>query len=352
MYDAQDDWIENVRQTHEAAKGKPMIINPRCFLLTLAAAVVLTACSAPTGNAPTPDANASSAKSVAAAPTADTLLALDKQANEAYIRGDGKFFEGFLSDRFVMRNGGARLDKADTVRRISGNKCDVKDGWALTDPQMLKIDNDAYVLSYVSNMEGSCTADGKTEKMPSPVRSATLLVRNGETWQAAFHGENPIVDLTAAPATDQKEAPKKDDNATANANTAAAPAKPTTDAITQALMAAENSAWEAWRMHDAKKIEDLTASDIAFVNIFGTFFANKADTVKNWTSTACEVTSFTLTDGVGTSISPTVAILTLTGTVNGTCSGKDISGQKIYGNSVYVKDGDAWKWVFGFNSPT
>jgi len=62
--------------------------------------------------------------------------------------------------------------------------------------------------------------------------------------------------------------------------------------------------------------------------------------------------SFTLTNGVGTSVSPTVGVLTLTGTVVGTCGGQDISGQRTYGNSVYVKDGGAWKWAFGFNSPS
>jgi hypothetical protein len=40
------------------------------------------------------------------------------------------------------------------------------------------------------------------------------------------------------------------------------------------------------------------------------------------------------------------------GTVAGTCGGQDISGQKVYGNSVYVRQGGAWKWVFGFNSPS
>ncbi|MGH9930901.1 MAG: nuclear transport factor 2 family protein [Pyrinomonadaceae bacterium] len=329
-----------------------MILNSRYLPLILTATVVFSAWAAPAGNAPAKNANV--AKPVAAAPTADALLALEKQANEAYIKGDGKFFESFLSDKLVMQKGGSRLSKTDVVKMISGVKCDVKEGRALTEPQMLKIDNDAYVLSYESNMKGSCTADGKTEKMPSPVRAATVWVRNGDKWQAVFHGENLIVDPTAPPANDKEEKPKKDDKAAANANTAAAPApaKPTADPITDALMAAENSVWEAWRTHDAKKIEDLTAKDIAFVNIFGTYFANKIATTKNWTSAACEVKSFTLTDGVGTSVSPTVGILTLTGTVNGTCSGKDISGQKIYGNSVYVKDGDAWKWVFGFNSPS
>ena len=209
----------------------------------------------------------------------------------------------------------------------------------MTEPQMLKIDNDTYVLSYKTTREGSCTADGKTDKLPSPVRAATVWVRSGEEWQAVFHGENLIVDPTAPLAT-------------ANVAAAPAPAKPTADPSTGALMAAERSLWEAWRTHDAKKIEDLTAEDIAFVNIFGTSFANKVATMKDWTSAACDVKSFTLTDGVGTSVSPTVGILTLEGSVDGACGGKDISGQRIYGTSVYVKDGDAWKWAFGFNSPS
>jgi hypothetical protein len=341
----------------KAQKGKPMIFISRQLLLILTAAVVFTACAAPAGNAPTKNANANSnatAATLAAAPSADTLLALDKQANEAYIKGDGKFFESFLSDKLVMHKGGSRLSKTDAVKIISGVRCEVKEGWALTEPQMAKIDDDTYVLSYESNMEGSCRADGKTEKLPSPVRAATVWVRNGGRWQAAFHGENLIIDPKTPPAADQKEDPKKDDKATANANTAAAPApaKPSADPITDALMAAERSVWEAWKNKNAKKIEDLTAKEITFVNIFGTYFANKADALKDWTGATCDVTSFTLTDGVGTSVSPTVGILTLTGSVNGTCGGKDISGQKIYGNSVYVKDGNSWKWVFGFNSPS
>ena len=335
-----------------------MISDSRHSLLILAAAVVFTACAGPAGNAQAKNTNAKSyanaAKPVAAAPTAGALLALDRQANEASIKGDGKFFESLFSDKLVMRKGGTRLSKTDAVKMISGVKCEVKEGWSVTEPQMSKIDDDTYVLIYKTTKEGSCTADGRTEKLPSPVRAATVWVRSGEEWHAAFHGENLIVDPTAPPATDKKEEPKKDDKAAANPNVAAAPApaKPTADPSTDAMMAAERSIWGAWRTHDARKIQDLTAKDIAFVNIFGISFANKASAIEDWTSATCDVKSFTLRDGVGTSVSPTVGILTLKGSVDGACGGQDISGQEIYGTSVYVKDGGAWKWAFGFNSPS
>ena len=45
-------------------------------------------------------------------PTAIALLALDRQAKEAYFRGDAAFVEGVLSEQFVMLGpGGARMDK-------------------------------------------------------------------------------------------------------------------------------------------------------------------------------------------------------------------------------------------------
>ena len=44
------------------------------------------------------NSNVDSSKTTAAAPTGDALLALDKQANEAYIKSDSNFFERMLSD--------------------------------------------------------------------------------------------------------------------------------------------------------------------------------------------------------------------------------------------------------------
>ena len=127
-------------------------------------------------------------------PTIDALLALDKQANEAYIKGDAKFFENLLSEKFVMCQSGQRLDKAATLKMIAGNKCDVKT-LNLDEPWMAKIDTDTYVLSYRSTSDGTCTAaDGKPAKIPSPTRAATIWVRSGGKWLAAFHGENPIID--------------------------------------------------------------------------------------------------------------------------------------------------------------
>lgn len=326
------------------------------LILLMAAAIFLAACGAPATNTNT-NATANTAKPAPAAPTADALFALDKQANEAYFKGDSKFFEGFLSDKFVMiAPDGARIDKGAALKQISGVKCDMKD-WKIEESQMSRIDNDTYVLSYKGTFDGTCTENGKTEKVPSPIRASSVFVRSGDKWQGAFHGENMIVDPKNPPPAKpeaRKEAPKKDDKTAANSNTAsntAVPAKATGDANTDTLVKAETAVWEAWKDRDANRLEDLTANDISFVNIFGTYFPTKDDAIKDWTGSNCDAKSVSVTDGVATMLSPNVGILTVKGTATGTCGGQKLDGSVIWGTSVYVKDGDVWKWAFGFNSP-
>ena len=113
-------------------------------------------------------------------------------------------------------------------------------------------------------------------------------------------------------------------------------------------MKVELAVWEAWKARDAKKLEELTAKDITFVNVFGTYFANKADALKDWEGN-CDITSVDLTDSVGTTLSPTVGILTSKATAKGSCYGQKLAPVPIYATSVYVEVGDGWKLVFGLN---
>lgn len=54
-------------------------------------------------------------------------------------------------------------------------------------------------------------------------------------------------------------------------------------------------------------------------------------------------------DAAGTMLSATVGILTFKGAADGTCFGQKVG--PIWGSSVYVKDGNVWKWTFGINVP-
>jgi ketosteroid isomerase-like protein len=328
--------------------------------------LILAACGAPAANTnANSNSNANAAKTTAAAPTADALFAMDKQANEAWIKGDKAFFDGFLSDKFVSFENGKRMSKADIGKMISETKCDIKT-WSLEDPQMSKIDNDTYVITYKGNFDGTCSgADGKSMKVPSPVRGGSVYVRDGDKWKGVFHGENMIIDPKAPPvapaASDKKEEPKtdakkeepkKDDKMAANSNTAAEtkPAAPTADPNTDALTKLHNAGWEAFKNKDAKKFEEMTTKDLSNIDPLGMWISGQANVIKHWTADMkCEgITKAAFTDGFASALSPTVEVLTGKGYADGTCDG--MKNGDLYQTAFYVKDGDAWKLAFMFES--
>jgi len=357
------------------------------FLLMTAVAVSFAACGGAAENKPANTANANTKPAAPAAPTADALLALEKQANEAYIKGDAKFFETFMSDKFVMIDEkGKRYDKAASVKDISGVKCDVKT-WDLTEPQMSKIDNDTYAFSYKATWDGNCTFNGKTEKIPSPMRAASVFVRSGDKWLGAWHGETMIIepkgdakkeeakkeeakkeDTKMNAAKDEKtdaakdeikkeDAAKKDEaakkeEAAKKDDKAAAPAEaPKPSANTDALVKIHTSGWEAFKAKDAKKFEEILMANVSIVDPIGRWFSGKANVIKQWTETMkCEgITKVSVTDGFASALSPTVEMLTVKGSSDGTCDGQ--KNGALWQTSAYVKEGDAWKLAFMFEAP-
>lgn len=299
-----------------------------------AAALVFTACA---GHVPANNANADSTpiKTAPAAPTKVALITLEKSAYEAWKSKDAKFWGTFLSNKFVGYGSYGKLDKASATKEYTGADCEIKN-YVLSDEQMTPLGTDAALLTHKTTVDGTC--GGQT--VPAVSWAAGVYVRDGDKWQGAFHAEAPVVDPKAAPAkpVSGKAAPK---------GGAAKPAD--RDAGIEAMLAVERAVWEAWRAHDAKKLEDLTARDISFIDIFGTYFATKADALKSWTGTGCDAKSVSVTDAARTMLSPTVGILTFNGAADGTCFGQKVG--PIWGTSVYVKDGDAWKWSFGINLP-
>lgn len=304
------------------------------FALTVAAALVISACD---GTTPADHSNAANTgeRKFPAAPTMDALVALEKSAYEAWKTKDAKFWDAFLSDQFVGYGSTGRLDKVLATREYTGADCEIK-SYALSDEQMNPLSNNAALITYKTTVDGTCSGI----KLPANSWAASVYVGNGDKWKGVFHAAAAVVDPTASPAKPvaRREAPQENE------------AKPASrDAGTDAMLAVEKTVWEAWKDHDAKKLEDLTARNISFINIFGIYLATKADALKNWSGVGCDVKSVGVTDAAGTVLSPTVGILTFKGAADGTCFGQKVG--PIWGTSVYVKDGNVWKWTFGINVP-
>ncbi len=299
------------------------------------AAIVFTACAA---GMPMNRANAAKpATSIAPdAATKDVLATLEKGAYEAWKSKDKKFWDTYLSDKFVGYGSSGKLDKASAINEYSGTNCEIK-SYALSDEQTKPIGTDAALLTYKTTIDGTC--DGQT--LPAHSWKASVYVRGSREWNLIFHAEDAIFDPKTASAkpADEKEALGKDEGKQ-SAN----------DADIEAMLAVERPFWEAWKTHDAKKLEAVMASDTSFINIFGTYFPTKAEALKDWTGTGCDVKRVSVTGAKSTMLSPTAGVLTFTGTAVRICYGQKVDSV-IWGTSIYVKDGDAWKWTFGINVP-
>jgi len=305
----------------------------KCFILTAIVAHLFAFCG---GNALANNASAvnTAEKTAPPGPTKAALVTLEKSAYEAWKSKDAKFWNTFLSDKFVGWGSSGKLDKTSATKEYTGADCEIK-RFALSDEQMKPLGQNAALITHKTTVDGTCSG----QKVPANSWVASVYVRDGDAWQGIFHAEAPVVDPRAAPvAPVEKEASKAGEVKPADRN-----------AGTDAMLAVEKVVWEAWRAHDTKTIGDLTGRDISFINIFGTHFATKADALKNWGGAGCDVKSVSVTDAAGTMLSPRVGILTFKGAADGTCYGQKVG--PIWGTSVYVKDGDAWKWTFGINVP-
>jgi ketosteroid isomerase-like protein len=336
------------------------------FVLT---AIVLASCAAPTNTNTNTNSNTNAnIAAKPAAPTADSLMALEQKAWEAYKNKDGKFFEGFLAENLISGDGRGAMSRAEAVKMIAGHNEEIK-SFSLSEPHVTPAGSDAVVLTYKGTMEG--TQNGKA--LPSPVRVATVFVRSGSEWKAVYHNEVPIIDpakmasnsntATADDTNKSSAGPEKNgstsptstsgatnSNATAsNTNTNSASAS-TDAALTDALMAVEKRGWEAWKSKDAKVLDEITAKDFAFIDPTGSAKLSKADALKMWTTdNKCNVSSVALSDGKATSITKDAAILVVKGTAEGTCDGMKL--EPLWNTTVFVKEGDVWKTAYIFEMP-
>ncbi len=309
--------------------------------LTATAAFVFAACGAPAGNTGNTtnagnaaNANANAAKPAAAAPTKESLMAIEKAGWEAWKNRDAKWMTENASDKYVGFGATGRMDKAASIKSYE-QKCEIK-SYTLSDDQLQMVGPDVAVLTFRGAQDYTC--DGK--KGPADVRSTSMYIREGDKWKALFYGETPVVDPKAPPA--KSSAPAKKEEAKAEE------AKP--DAATDAILAVEKKLWEAWKNKDAKAFEDTLGKDFAFYG--GTGRMDRAASIKAWaTDNKCDVKGYRLSDAKSASLTPTISLVTYKGGGDGTCEGQPITTE--WYSVLYTKDGDAWRPTFlaGFAMP-
>ena len=301
------------------------------FVLATAAAFALSACGAPASNSSANNANksninANTAKTVAAAPTKEDILAIEKKAWEAWKTKDVKHLDELLSDRSVSFGSSGRSDKAASMKSYNESKCDIK-SYAFSDEQMNMLGPDLAILTFKAAQDYTC--DGKKGK-PN-VWVSSVYVREGDKWKSLFYGETE--------ATNPNDVPKP----AAGTKTSSTPSSEKPDALTETLMAIEAKAWDAWKNRDAKGVEDAMAKD--FFTVSGSGRRNRAEAIKAWTEPKCEGIVYSFTEAKGFEVTKDVTLVTYKADTKGTCDGKPVT-PLVWAASFNMKEGDTWKNAF------
>lgn len=310
--------------------------------ITLAIAALLAACGAPAANntpaannANATNSNTNTAKPVAAAPTKDALMTLEKAGWEAWKNRDTKWSEENYSSKGIGFGKEGRLDKAAMIKSMAAAKCDIK-SFTLSDDNMRMIGPDVAVLTFKGTQDGTC--DGK--KVPANVWASSVYIREGDKWKALLYMENAVVDPKAKPAAPAAApAAKKDE---------AKPADAKPDALTDALMAVEKAGWDAWVSRDAKAVEAVMGKDFQYAS--GKGVLDRAAAIKNWAEPKCEGLAYTFHEPASISLSADVALVTYHASTKGKCDGVAMPAG-FWVASFSQKEGDAWKNAFYTDIP-
>ena len=118
------------------------------------------------------------------------IVALEKNAFEAWMKKDRKFFEEHMSEdgQYLDLNGVG--GKAQYVKAIIENDCTVS-SYSLDNTKVTMLSKDVALLNYRYAHDVKCGGNPEA----SPLWASTIYVKRGAKWLIAFHQEIP-----AAPA--------------------------------------------------------------------------------------------------------------------------------------------------------
>lgn len=114
----------------------------------------------------------------------NTLMTMEKQAWEAFGKGDGKFFETFLTDDFQMISNSGVSNKAQTIQVINTKPCDLKD-FSFSSFKVTMLNKDTALVTYQATQDVTCGG----QRLPEKAFLSSVFVKRGSKWTAAFHQE-------------------------------------------------------------------------------------------------------------------------------------------------------------------
>ena len=121
------------------------------------------------------------------------IMALEKQAWDAFAKGDGKFYETLMADEAIYVGDYGFSTKAQIVKDISSKPCEVK-SYSFSNFKVTMLNTDTALVTYESTQDSSCGG----QKVPSKVYNSSMYVKRKGKWQAIFHQETTAAEPAPA----------------------------------------------------------------------------------------------------------------------------------------------------------
>ena len=115
------------------------------------------------------------------------FMAMERQAWDAFGKGDGKFFETFLTDEALVGGDTGFSTKADSVKGISTKPCELK-SYEFSNFKVMMIDKNTALATYNATQDATCGG----EKSPGRVIGSSVYVKRKGKWQGIFHQETAV----------------------------------------------------------------------------------------------------------------------------------------------------------------
>ena len=336
-------FYEGLRIRVSISRKRSILMRHFLTVLILVAGIpVYLACATGGSGDGNSSGNSNTVMTRSAVPANSSMLKpIETTAFEAWKNKNGTFFEDFLTAGFVTFGPEGRMDKAAAIKDIAGSQCMVE-GFSIGEESATLMGSDGAVFTFKGTTEGTCAGD----KIPSPFWAATVYIRDGDKWKAAYHNEVPTPD--AKPSSASGSEPNGAGSRTTSVESPDTP-ETTIDTFTQGLIAVEKKGWEGRKSHDLRAIAEVTMLDLVYIDADGTGRYDRDEAAKVWTGQQCSIKSFSLREPLGRPIGANSAILTYKASIDGKCGNG--SAGNIWGTTVYMKEGGVWKALLIFNRP-
>ena len=125
------------------------------------------------------------AQSKAPRSVTDQLEKMEREAWDAFGRGDGKFFEGFYSSDATQIDPNGIMTRKEAIAAISTKPCELKN-YSINNFKVTMLNASTAFVTYAATQDATCGGRKVPEKL---VASSVYVKRNGK-WQGALHQES------------------------------------------------------------------------------------------------------------------------------------------------------------------